>query len=155
MAGLHYPVSLYKLCDMKRDYDNTFSYLLIALLGFTLMLGQMSKLHMHVSGEHTSAVYGGHSIAMHPAYSQQDTIYDAQYQNDNDRPAEIEVVSGSLVKDTESFNPFILMITLICLSIYILFLSLFRKKWLSRIERPPVYYLFNPPLRAPPQTTSV
>ncbi len=111
-------------------------------------------MHVHHEGVASSA-HSGHSIALHPAYSQQDIIYDAQYKNDNERPAEIEVGSGSLVKKAESFNSFILLFTFICISSYILSLSLFRKKRVSRIEYPPVYYLLHPPLRAPPQFISV
>ncbi len=110
---------------------------------------------MHVQDESASATHSGHSIALHPAYSQQDTMYDAQYQNGSDRPAEIEVSSGSLVKKVESFNSFILLFTFICISLYILFLSLFRKKWIFRIERPSLNYLLYPPLRAPPRTAII
>ncbi len=141
---------------MRRHYNTISSYAFIVCLGFALLLGQASRLHMHVHHDGVaSPAHNGHSIALHPAYSQQDIMYDAQYQNDNERPAEIEVGSGSLVKKAESFNSFVLLFTFVCISLYILFLSLFRRKQLSRIERPPVYYLLHPPLRAPPQFTSV
>lgn len=110
---------------------------------------------MHVQHEGALATHNGHSIALHPAYSQQDTMYDAQYQSGNDRPAEIEVSSGSLVKKVESFNSFILLFTFICISLYVLSLSLFRKKWIFRIERPSLHYLLYPPLRAPPRTAII
>jgi len=111
---------------------------------------------MHVHSDNMSAVaHSGHSIALHPAYSQQDTMYDEQYQNDSDRPTEIEVGSSSLVKKTESISAFVLLFTFIYISFSILPLSGFRYKRVSRIERPPIHYLLHPPLRAPPQAASV
>jgi len=141
---------------MRRRFNNIFSYALILCFGFALLLGQASKLHMHVQHESkVSFTHSGHSIALHPAFSQQDAIYDDHYHNDSDRPAEIEVSSSSLVKKAKSFSTFILLFTFIALSLCVIPLYRFRHKWVARIERPPLHYLFHPPLRAPPLAASV
>jgi len=132
-----------------RKYSNNslFQYVLVVGLAFALMLGQPSKLHMHI--EHNdvfSSSISDHKLNVHIATSLHDSPYDTHHQTDYKVSSDSTV---STVKKVETFAPFILFFLFVSLFLAIPPLrSIFRKHIQTKLTS--TYYLLSPPLRAPP-----
>lgn len=128
-------------------------YALILCLGTALLLAQTIKLHMHLQHDEISpSIMAEHTIGVHMAFSQHDTLHNGHYEDgiEDHHSSEIGVSSAGFTKKADLLNPFILLFFIISIIFYIPRLYRFCKKPNLQTERPPGYYLLHPPLRAPP-----
>ena len=145
---------------MRRNKHNTVStYALIACLGLALLLGQMFKLHMHIthddiaSSDHvvdvhieSSATHGNKHNSMHGSHHGHgfEDSHTSEHTND------IDISFSSLVKKSMSLNQLVFFFFIISIILIVIQLSRFLRKRNLTIVHPLSYYLLQPPLRAPP-----
>jgi len=138
----------------RRASKSVFRHLLIAWLCVTLLYAQMFSLHMHIQhDENFSSDVIKHNIDVHVASVAYDTTYDTHHQHDiqSDRHAdEINVSPDSFVKKSELSTPFILLFLVVSMLIYVPVLRSGRVRNTLDTRAKSLYYLLNPPLRAPP-----
>lgn len=130
---------------MRKYSNNSFlQYALIIGLAFALMLGQSSKLHMHIEHDDIlSSTMSDHKLDVHIATSLHDSTYETHHQTD------YKVSPDSAVKKVETFTPFILFFLFVSLFLAIPPLrSIFSQHIQTKLTS--TYYLLSPPLRAPP-----
>ena len=134
---------------MENDHNNSvLRYLLVLCLSLALILSQASRLHMHVQHDDHSSVASGHVVNVHTATLLHDLNL-TDHHGDH-HVAAIDVSTDNLVKKTNSLNPLVLILLCIGLFLYLPHLiSLPRQRRFQTLFTY-CYYLFNPPLRAPP-----
>lgn len=145
---------------MKRDnYSALSTYALIACLGIALVLGQMFKIHMHIGHDDiSSSVSTDHVFEIHVNTSVihndlHKSMHHSHHENDLDKDHhadEIDLSFGSLVKKSMSLNQFVFFFFIIGIVISVLLLSRFLRIRDFTSKQSSRYYLFQPPLRAPP-----
>jgi len=137
-----------RLRQMRKYSNNSlFQYVLIVGLAFALMIGQPSKLHMHIEHSDVSSFsISDHRLNVHIATSLHDSPRDAHHKTDYKVSSDSTV---STVKKVETFTPFILFFLFVGLFLtFPLLRSIFRKHIQTKLTS--THYLLNPPLRAPP-----
>ena len=127
-------------------------FVMIMSLSIVLILGQAFKLHMHIQHDETSEASSGHIVVVHTAIMLHDLAYSTPLDTTQDHQhlAEIDISPDSVVTKAELLHPFLLLFLFASL-----FLCLPRAfyfcRWPSLNTKPAaLYYLFCPPLRAPP-----
>lgn len=143
---------------MKRNNYNVLStYALIACLGVVLVLGQMFKLHIHFEHDNNSS-NDEHVVNVHVdtsvLHNSLHTLISDNHHEDNldegHHADEINISNSSLVKKSVSLNQFVFFFFVISIVISLLFLSRFLRIRYFTSKQSSHYYLFQPPLRAPP-----
>jgi hypothetical protein len=126
-------------------------------LGIALVLGQALKLHMHIQHDGIPSLTTGHVVVVHTAISHHDITYDLQHQEDpqaHHHLAEIDMSPDSATAKVVSFNPFMLLFLIACIFLCAPQLRYIRR-WFALSTKPvSLYYLFYPPLRAPPGSSA-
>ncbi len=135
-------------------HNNLFSqYALITCLGVLLLFAQTFKSHMHIQhdGNHSSAATE-HIIDIHVSSAAHDSEHDTHSQlaaQDHHGAIEIDTGSSSFAKKAGLSSPLVFLLVIS----YILSIPRVirrRKEHETKTDRPPNFYLFHPPLRAPP-----
>jgi len=137
---------------MRRRHNNSLAkYLLVLCLSITLLLSQTGNLHMHlVHADHAGS--STHLFELHPESNRHDpdlSNHHDGHPNDHSTFA-VDVSPETLLKNTKLLN---LLFLIIFLSVFLLRIpprtSVNRQQFCKTLF-PPCYYLFHPPLRAPP-----
>ena len=143
---------------MKTHTNNSVSqYALIVCMGIALLFGQAFKLHMHIQHDEVTAS-AGHIVDVHAASSLYNTGYDAHHQDDiqdHHSSADIDVSPDSFVKKISLFKLFVLFFFVTGFILYAPQLLRIHRQYHLKTKPASLYYLFHPPLRAPPSNFSV
>lgn len=137
---------------MQKNSNNPiFQYLLILCLSLALLLAQTNRLHMHLEHDDHSAT-SGHVVDVHAASILHDldlTHHDG-FLGDDHHPVAIDVSPDNLIQKTNLLNPLILILLFIGLLLILprMVCRLRQRPYIKRFTSR--YYLFQPPLRAPP-----
>lgn len=136
---------------MRRYTKHLVSYVLIACLGTALLLGQVFKLHMHIQHDENS-VSAGHIADVHAAFSTHDTQHNTHHQDDvqNHHLADIKISPDGVVKKAGLFNLFVPLFLITSIFLCVPWLRCIHRQHIHKIKPIFLYYLFHPPLRAPP-----
>lgn len=141
---------------MRTNTNNSASqYSFILLLSVSFLFAQMFKAHIH--SQHDSLpleTTTGHVVYAHVATSLHDTEYNTHQQDDfqdHYYHAEVDVSADSFLKKVELFNIFVLLFFIIGFVLYAPRLRCVSKRYILKIKPISLYYLFQPPLRAPPR----
>lgn len=137
---------------MQKNANNPiFQTLLILCLSLALLLAQTNQLHMHLEHDDHSDT-SGHAVDVHAASILHDfdlNHHDA-FLDDDHHHAAIDLSPDNLIQKTNLLNPLILILLFIGLLLVLPRLA-FRVRQRPYIKRfTSRYYLFQPPLRAPP-----
>ncbi len=128
-------------------------YGLIACLGLSLLFAQTFKSHMHIQhDENHSSAATEHIIDIHVSSAVHDSQHDTDIQfadQDHHDTIVIEAGTSSFVKKAGLLNPFIFLFV-ISFILSVPRLLRYRRNRDTEIVRPQYFYLFHPPLRAPP-----
>jgi len=131
----------------KIDYNLILQYLLILCLGLALLLTQTNRLHMHLEhNEHADV--SGHVVSVHTASILHD--FDLTNRHVDHHPAAIDVSPDNLIKKTIVLTTPVLILLLI--GFFLIeprLVCLYRSRFYEKLFAT-CYYLFHPPLRAPP-----
>jgi hypothetical protein len=132
----------------KIHNHSMFNYLLVLCLSITLLLAQTGQLHMHLEHAESSA----HAPGVHPESTLHDVDLTDHHDShlDNHSAAAVDVSPDTLLKKTNFLN---LLVIIFFFTGFILCIphrtGVFRQKF-DKPHFPTCYYLFHPPLRAPP-----
>ena len=139
---------------MATRNNNLFSqYALIACLGVLLLFAQTFKSHMHIQHDenHSSATIVL-IVDIHVSSVAHNSEHDTHNQfaaQDHHGAIEIDSGSSSFVKKAGLSSPFVFLLVIsFILSVPRLIRR--RRKHDAKTDRPPIFYLIHPPLRAPP-----
>jgi len=140
--------------SMEKHHNNSIlKYLLVLCLGLTLIFSQSNRLHMHLQHDDHSSNASGHVINVHMSKLLHDiNLVDHK---DDDHSTAIDINPDNLVKKTNSLNPLVLILLYIGLFLYIPRLICLPRQRLYQILFTPCYYFIQPPLRAPPNNSTV
>jgi len=151
---------------MQKIYNNSifkyliFKYLLVLCIGFTLLLAQTNRLHIHIEHENHSKsssyvtgkhVASEHAVGVHAASIQHDfnlTHHDG-FHIDHHHTV-VDVSSDYLIKKSNLSNPLVLIVLFIGLFMVIPSLAYMVRQRFYNILITSCYYILQPPLRAPP-----
>ena len=142
---------------MQKNANNPiFQYLLILCLSLALLLAQTNRLHMHLEHDDHSDTSGhavdGHVVDVHAAsiLHDFDLTHHEGFLDGDHHPVAIDVSPDNLIQKTNLLNPLVLIL------LFIGFLLILPRLVCRIRQRPYIkrftsrYYLFQPPLRAPP-----
>jgi len=108
---------------------------------------------MHLQHDDHSSNASGHVINVHMSKLLHDiNLVDHK---DDDHSTAIDINPDNLVKKTNSLNPLVLILLYIGLFLYIPRLICLPRQRLYQILFTPCYYFIQPPLRAPPNNSTV
>jgi len=141
---------------MRRNTNNSApQYTFIICLSVALLFAQMFKLHMHsLHDEIPFEATTGHIVGAHVSTSLHDTGHITHHQDDfleHDYHAEVDVSADSFVKKVESLNLFVVLLFIMGFVLCAPRLQCVGKHYILKIIPVYLYYLFQPPLRAPPR----
>ncbi len=138
---------------MGKRYNNTVTqYVLITCLAVVLLFAQMFKLHIHIQHDEMSEP-AGHVVDVHAASSLHDTTYDAHHLDNvpNHHFTDIKIFLDGVVKKVGLFNIFVLLFVIASIIIMrVSRLRCIRRRYIFKTKLDSLYYLLQPPLRAPP-----
>ena len=139
----------------KIHYTLIFKHLLVLCLSIALIQTQAGKLHMHlVHDSHSGSSV--HVVGVHLESTQHDVELTHHHENISDGPSKdhsdeaVDVSPDILLKNSKFLSALVGIIFFIGLLLYTprrMSLAWQRRK---NFILPPCYYLFQPPLRAPP-----
>lgn len=142
---------------MRRNTNNSVSqYTFIIFLSVALLFAQMFRVHMH-SQHHDDIPFEastGHIVNVHVSTSLHDTGHDTHHQDDfqeHNYHAEVDLSIDSFVKKVNSINLFALLFFIISFVLCTPQLRCVGKQYLLKLNPVSLFYLFQPPLRAPPK----
>ena len=137
----------------KIHNNSTLKYLLVLCLSAVLLLAQTDKFHMHLEHDDRSGL-STHVFAVHPESTRHDFTLSNHHDShfaDHSSDA-VNVSPDTLMKKTNFLN---LLLVIVFFTGFLLCIprrtSVSRQRF-YKILIPTCYYLFQPPLRAPPVT---
>ena len=146
---------------MQKNANNSiFQILLILCLSLSLLLAQTNRLHMHLEHDDHADTAGhavdGHVVDVHAAsiLHDFDPLHHSGHHDgflaDDHHPVAIDVSPDNLIQKTNLLNPLIFILLFIGLLLILprLFYRIRQRPYIKRSTSR--YYLFQPPLRAPP-----
>jgi len=138
---------------VKLHNNSMLKILLILCFGFTLLLSQASKMHMHLELDN-HAISSGHGHAnthvagIHPESTPHD--FNLTNHQNNHSTSAVDISAEKLQNKTNLLNLLVLIWLFFCLFLYSPRLRSVARLALSIIPFTSRYYLLQPPLRAPP-----
>jgi len=132
----------------KLRNNSVLQYILVLCIGLALVLSQANQLHMHIQHDDHSSVVSGHIVNVHSATLLHDINLNDHH--DDHHATGIDVNTDNLVKKSNSLNP--LVVILFCIALFLFLPRLINLPRLLSYQPlfTSCYYLFHPPLRAPP-----
>jgi len=130
----------------KNTNNPTFQTLLILCLSLALLLAQTSRMHIHLEHDEHAEPTAHAALILHDY----DSLHHDGFQHHNHHPVAIDVSPDNLIQKVNLLNSLILIflfsgfLLVLPRLAYRLRQRLYLKRFSSR------YYLFQPPLRAPP-----
>lgn len=140
-----------------KTYANTpvSRYMLIICMSAALLLAQAFKFHMHVQHDGSAAaVTSGYVLDAHAAVSFHGTEFDLHQTGDetgHHHSADVNVSVDSVVKQVKIFSLLILLLSIVSILWSAPRLVCTRIERFAKTKLVPLYYLQQPPLRAPPR----
>ncbi len=134
---------------MKKSANNlTFQYVWVACLTIVLLFSQSFALHLHVVYDNAStAISVEKELGVHAAFFSHDQEHHEHVQEH--KLPDVKASPDNTVKKVKSFSSYVLFFLFVSFFLGIPKLLFFSRKY-SRKKLSSLYYLFNPPLRAPP-----
>ncbi len=133
---------------MGENHNNPiFKYLLLLCLSITLLLAQTDKLHMHFEHDDHSGS-AAHVIGVHSESTLHD--FDLTNHHDDHSTVAVDMSPDTLLKNTGLLNPLVIILLVLGFFLCISRRTRVSRQKIYKILFPPCYYLFQPPLRAPP-----
>ncbi len=139
---------------MKKSANNLiFKYAWVACLAVVLIFSQSFTLHLHVEYDDVPSVTTADSeLGVHAAFFSHNLEHHEHFQEH--KLPDVKVTSDNTVKKVKSFSSYILFFLFVSF-----FLGVLPFRYVSwkhvRTKLACLYYLFNPPLRAPPIYSSI
>lgn len=129
-----------------------YRYAFILCLSIALLFSQVFKAHMHLQHDAPFPDVQEHShvVDIHLATSLHDSTLDTHHQ-DNQYHAEVDVSTDSFVKKVTLIDLFVLLFVFIGFTLSAPCRQRVNKLYFLKIKPISFYYLFQPPLRAPPK----
>lgn len=130
-----------KICN-----NSMFTHLLVLCLSSALLLTQTVNFHMHLEHEHVEL--SSHVHGVHP----ESTLHDVDLTNRHDghSAAAVDVSPEKLPKSANFINPLVIIFLFIGMSLFVSRRACVCRLRFDKTFFPRCYYLFQPPLRAPP-----
>jgi len=137
---------------MRKNHHNLmFKYFLVLCFSVALLLAQTGKLHMHLEHDDHSES-SAHVVSVHPESSLHDfdlTYHHGEHPDDHSADA-VDVSPDIALKNANLLNPLAVILLFVGVLLFIPRpMSVIRRRF-DRTRFPSCYYLFHPPLRAPP-----
>ena len=135
----------------KNDHNLMFKYFLVLCFSAALLLAQTGKLHMHLEhNEHSES--SAHVVSVHP----ESALHDFERANhhgehfDGHSADAVDVSPDIALKNANILNPLAVILLFVGFLLFIPRpMSVIRRRF-DRTGFPSCWYLFQPPLRAPP-----
>lgn len=130
-------------------------YMLIMSMLVALLFAQAFKFHMHVQHDGSAPVVSsGYILDAHAAVSFHGTKFDPHQTDDltgHHHTADVSVSVDSVVKQVKIFSLLILLLSIVSILWSAPCLLCARIERFAKTKLVPLYYLQQPPLRAPPR----
>ena len=135
--------------------SSAYRYALIVCLSIALLLSQTFKAHVHLHHDNFSGSAHQHTVDLHVDinHSDHNETNDILHHEDalnHQNHAEIDVSSESLVKKIKQTDLSVLLFLIIAFVLFTPRIQRDCKRYLCKAKPISLYYLFQPPLRAPP-----
>lgn len=131
---------------MRRYINNSLiQYALVAFLAIALLFGQAFKLHMHLQHDDIPSSSTAHVIGFHSAIEEH-----GESHGNHHFDTIVDVSNDNLAKSTNLLSSLLLILLTIGLFLFIPRKTSLCSNRLYKTLSIPCYYLFQPPLRAPP-----
>jgi len=139
---------------MSKNANNLFfRYAWVACLAIVLIFSQSFTLHLHVEYDDAAAVASADAeLGVHAAFFSHN-LKDHKHFQEHKLP-DVKVSSDNTAKKVKSFSPYVLFFLFISFFLGVLPFRYVSRKHV-RTKLASLYYLFNPPLRAPPIYSSI
>lgn len=133
----------------KRDNNTVSRYVLVICLAIVLMFAQMFMLHIHIQHDEMSASTG-FVVDVHAASSLHDTVHNTHHQGNIQDHHFTEISPDGVVKKVGLFKLFVLLFVIASIIMRVSRLQGVRRRYIFKTKLDSLYYLLQPPLRAPP-----